>query len=148
MHRAPLRAIRAEEESPATCHGPRFKRILLKLSGEALMGAEPFGIDPATVARVAGEVKAAKDAGLRALPGHRRRQHLPRHGRRRQGHGPGDQADYMGMLATVMNALADAERARAARRRHPRAVGDPDGERSANRTSAAAPSGIWKRAGS
>ena len=38
---------------------PRFHRILLKLSGEALMGPNQFGIDPATVASMAGEVAAA-----------------------------------------------------------------------------------------
>ena len=84
---------------------PRFKRILLKLSGEALMGETPFGIDPDTVARMAGEVKAAKDAGyelclvigggniFRGMAGAAK-------GMDRA------QADYMGMLATVMNALA------------------------------------------
>jgi uridylate kinase len=84
---------------------PRFNRILLKLSGEALMGDTPFGIDPETVARMAGEVKAAKDAGyelclvigggniFRGMAGAAK-------GMDRA------QADYMGMLATVMNALA------------------------------------------
>src|SRR3546814_4143187 len=43
---------------------PGLKRILLKLSGEALMGSSPFGIDPETVASMAAEVKAAKDRGL------------------------------------------------------------------------------------
>ena len=57
------------------------------------------------------------------------------------------QADYMGMLATVMNALAMQIRAGEARRAHPRAVGDPDGLASASPISAAAPSGTWKRAG-
>ena len=42
---------------------PRFNRILLKLSGEALMGAGQFGIDPETVAGLAGEIAAAKAAG-------------------------------------------------------------------------------------
>ena len=42
---------------------PRFHRILLKLSGEALMGDGHYGIDPETVAGMAGEVMAAKDAG-------------------------------------------------------------------------------------
>ena len=42
------------------------KRILLKLSGEAAMGDQSFGIDPATVARVASEVKQAKDEGIYA----------------------------------------------------------------------------------
>ena len=84
---------------------PRLRRILLKLSGEALMGAGQLGIDPDTVAGMAGEVKAAKDQGLeiclvigggnifRGMAGAAR-------GMDRA------QADYMGMLATVMNALA------------------------------------------
>ena len=84
---------------------PRFKRILLKLSGEVLMGSQQFGIDPDFVAELAREVKAAKDTGLeiclvigggnifRGMAGAAR-------GMDRA------QADYMGMLATVMNALA------------------------------------------
>jgi uridylate kinase len=84
---------------------PRFHRILLKLSGEVLMGDGQFGIDPATVARMALEVKAARDAGhevclvvgggniFRGLAGAAK-------GFERSS------ADYMGMLATVMNALA------------------------------------------
>ena len=42
---------------------PRFNRILLKLSGEALMGDGAFGIDPDTAARLAEEIKQAKEAG-------------------------------------------------------------------------------------
>jgi len=84
---------------------PKFKRILLKLSGEVLMGNQQFGIDPEFVAELAREVKAAKDTGLeiclvigggnifRGMAGAAR-------GMDRA------QADYMGMLATVMNALA------------------------------------------
>lgn len=84
---------------------PRFNRILLKLSGEAAMGDQSFGIDPQTVARVAGEVKAAKDAGyelclvigggniFRGMAGAAKGMDRAT-------------ADYMGMLATVMNALA------------------------------------------
>jgi uridylate kinase len=84
---------------------PRFKRILLKLSGEVLMGDAQFGIDTDTVARVASEVRAAKDTGLelclvigggnifRGMAGAAK-------GMDRA------QADYMGMLATIMNALA------------------------------------------
>ena len=83
----------------------RYRRVLLKLSGEVLMGDQSFGIDPDTVARVAAEVKAAKDTGLelclvigggnifRGMAGAAK-------GMDRA------QADYMGMLATVMNALA------------------------------------------
>ncbi|WP_338445738.1 UMP kinase [Pelagerythrobacter marensis] len=84
---------------------PNYKRILLKLSGEVLMGDQQFGIDPAFVAELAQEVKAAKDTGLeiclvigggnifRGMAG--AAQGMDR-----------AQADYMGMLATVMNALA------------------------------------------
>ncbi|MEP7316965.1 MAG: UMP kinase [Sphingomicrobium sp.] len=84
---------------------PRFNRILLKLSGEALMGQGQFGIDPAAVAGLAGEIVAAKSQGhelclvvgggnifrgmAAAAKGFDRAT-----------------ADYMGMLATVMNALA------------------------------------------
>jgi uridylate kinase len=82
-----------------------YRLVLLKLSGEVLMGDQAFGIDPDTVARVAAEVKAAKDTGLeiclvigggnifRGMAGAAK-------GMDRA------QADYMGMLATVMNALA------------------------------------------
>ncbi len=84
---------------------PRFNRILLKLSGEVLMGDQGYGIDPVTVTRMAGEVKAAKEAGFqiclvigggnifRGMAG--AAQGMDR-----------AQADYMGMLATIMNALA------------------------------------------
>ena len=84
---------------------PSVKRVLLKLSGEVLMGGQPFGIDPATVASLAQEVKAAKDSGLEIC--------LVIGGgnifRGMAGAAAGmdrAQADYMGMLATVMNALA------------------------------------------
>ena len=84
---------------------PPLKRILLKLSGEVLMGEQQFGIDTEFVARIAEEVKAAKNTGLelclvigggnifRGMAGAAK-------GMDRA------QADYMGMLATVMNALA------------------------------------------
>ncbi len=84
---------------------PRYKRILLKLSGEVLMGDQQFGIDPSFVAELAREVKAAKDTGLEIC--------LVIGGgnifRGMAGAAAGmdrAQADYMGMLATVMNALA------------------------------------------
>jgi len=84
---------------------PRYSRVLLKVSGEALMGAQNYGIDIATVERIAADVKdvwldniqiclvigggnifrglAGAAAGIERATG-----------------------DYMGMLATVMNALA------------------------------------------
>lgn len=84
---------------------PRFKRILLKLSGEALMGDSDYGINPDTVLEIAHEIKKARDLGVeicavvgggnifRGLAG--AAAGLDR-----------STADYMGMLATVMNALA------------------------------------------
>ncbi|GMM94015.1 UMP kinase [Qipengyuania sp. MTN3-11] len=84
---------------------PNTSRILLKLSGEVLMGDAPFGIDPDFVMELAEEVKRAKETGLeiclvigggnifRGMAGAAK-------GMDRA------QADYMGMLATVMNALA------------------------------------------
>lgn len=82
-----------------------YKRVLLKLSGEVLMGSQQFGIDPAFVAEMAKEVKAAKETGLQIC--------LVIGGgnifRGMAGAAKGmdrAQADYMGMLATVMNALA------------------------------------------
>lgn len=84
---------------------PRYKRILLKLSGEVLMGSQKFGIDPGFVAALAGEVKAAKDTGLElclVIGGGNifRGMAAAAKGMDRA------QADSMGMLATVMNALA------------------------------------------
>jgi uridylate kinase len=84
---------------------PPFKRILLKLSGEVLMGEGNLSIDPTTTARVAQEIADARDAGFelcvvvgggnifRGMAGAAR-------GMERA------TGDYMGMLATVMNALA------------------------------------------
>ncbi|MBS0275991.1 MAG: UMP kinase [Proteobacteria bacterium] len=84
---------------------PKYRRVLLKVSGEALMGNEAYGIDTATVDRIAADVKDATKAGtevcmvigggniFRGLAGAAK-------GIDRA------TADYMGMLATVMNALA------------------------------------------
>jgi uridylate kinase len=82
-----------------------FKRILLKLSGEALMGSGQYGIDPIETARIAGEVKLAHDAGYElclVVGGGNIFRGLAAAAK---GFDRGS-ADYMGMLATVMNALA------------------------------------------
>jgi uridylate kinase len=82
-----------------------FKRILLKLSGEALMGQEPYGIDPIETTRIAEEVKSAVAAGYEiclVVGGGNIFRGLAAAAR---GFDRGS-ADYMGMLATVMNALA------------------------------------------
>lgn len=84
---------------------PAFRRILLKLSGEALMGSGQFGIDPQETARIAGEVKLAQAAGFElclVVGGGNIFRGLAAS---QQGFDRAN-ADYMGMLATVMNALA------------------------------------------
>ena len=52
------------ESEASLMNPPRYKRILLKLSGEVLMGNQQFGIDPEFVAELAKEVKDAVDTGL------------------------------------------------------------------------------------
>lgn len=83
----------------------KYKRVLLKLSGEALAGEHKTGIDPETVAAICGEIGTVLDMGVemalvigggnifRGLSGSAK-------GMERSS------ADYMGMLATVLNALA------------------------------------------
>ena len=83
----------------------RYRRILLKISGEALMGTKEFGLDQETVARIARDVQSVNRMGVemclvigggnifRGITG-------ATQGMQRAA------ADYMGMLATVMNALA------------------------------------------
>ncbi|MCG8355080.1 MAG: UMP kinase [Kiloniellales bacterium] len=84
---------------------PRYKRVLLKLSGEALMGGQDYGLDPSMVQRIAKDIQDVHAAGVqlcvvvgggnifRGLSG-------AADGMERA------TADYMGMLATVINALA------------------------------------------
>ncbi|MEM6479819.1 MAG: UMP kinase, partial [Pseudomonadota bacterium] len=84
---------------------PRFKRVLLKISGEALMGDQGFGLHPPTVERVAREVQGVHSMDVEicmVIGGGNIFRGL-------QGSAQGMErttADYMGMLATVMNALA------------------------------------------
>ena len=84
---------------------PVFQRILLKLSGEALMGDLQYGVDPGRIADIAKQVKAVADRGVEiaiVVGGGNIYRGL-------KGAADGmDRAtgDYMGMLATVMNALA------------------------------------------
>ena len=82
-----------------------YKRILLKLSGEALMGNDAFGVNPDTINKIVNEVKVAKSLGVEiaiVIGGGNifRGVALGAAGMDRA------TADYMGMLATVMNALA------------------------------------------
>jgi len=94
-----------DRTSTTLMSSPRFRRILLKLSGEVLMGPGGLTIDPAMTARVAGEVAAAKQAGYElclVVGGGNIFRGLSAAAK---GFERGT-ADYMGMLATVMNALA------------------------------------------
>lgn len=82
-----------------------YRRVLLKISGEALMGDQGYGLHPPTVARIAQEIKTVHDLGVEicmVIGGGNIFRGL-------QGSAQGMErttADYMGMLATVMNALA------------------------------------------
>jgi uridylate kinase len=87
---------------------PAFKRILVKLSGEALMGDDAYGINPLVIDRIVSEIKDVHDLGVEiaiVIGG----------GNIFRGIAPSAvgmdraTADYMGMLATVMNALALAD---------------------------------------
>jgi len=84
---------------------PAFKRILLKLSGEALMGEDSYGINRATIERIVGEIKEVVDLGVEVAV-------VIGGGNIFRGVAPAAAgmdratADYMGMMATVMNALA------------------------------------------
>jgi uridylate kinase len=83
----------------------KYKRILLKLSGEALMGKDAFGVNPEIVTKIVKEIKIVKDLGIEiavVIGGGNifRGVALGAAGMDRA------TADYMGMLATVMNALA------------------------------------------
>jgi uridylate kinase len=84
---------------------PRYRRVLLKLSGEALMGPEPFGIHPGTLDDIADQVKEVTGLHVQVA--------LVIGGgnifRGLQAHARGTEratGDYMGMLATVMNSIA------------------------------------------
>jgi len=83
----------------------KYSRILVKLSGEALMGGVDYGIDPAVIKRISGELQAILEMGVQVaavIGGGNifRGAGLARAGMDRVA------ADHMGMLATVMNALA------------------------------------------
>lgn len=96
-------APRTSDGGPAPL---RYRRVLIKLSGEALLGEKPFGIDPRVLDRYAEEIKEAAEAGAQialVIGG----------GNIFRGVSPAGSAmssrahaDYMGMLATMINAMA------------------------------------------
>ncbi|PZO66053.1 MAG: UMP kinase [Paracoccus denitrificans] len=91
-----------DQPNPAPAN---YNRVMLKISGEALMGDQGFGLHPPTVARIADEVESVYNMGVEicmVIGGGNIFRGL-------QGSAQGMErstADYMGMLATVMNALA------------------------------------------
>lgn len=84
---------------------PAFKRILLKLSGEALMGDDAYGINRNTITNIVGQIKEISELGVEIAV-------VIGGGNIFRGVAPAAEgmdratADYMGMLATVMNAMA------------------------------------------
>ncbi len=92
-------------EAAAPVEGARYGRILLKLSGEALLGSRQYGVDPAKCGFIAEQVRIAHDAGVEVaivVGGGNIFRGLAASAKGM------DRAtgDYMGMLATVMNGLA------------------------------------------
>lgn len=98
-------AVKKDSRMTAASESPRFKRVLLKMSGEVLMGKREFGLDQDTVARVARDVKEAVDMGVQVCI-------VVGAGNIFRGISGASQgmdrttADYMGMLGIVINALA------------------------------------------
>jgi uridylate kinase len=84
---------------------PKYKRVLLKLSGESLMGDKSFGLDPAVISQYAQDVKSITDLGVQVAivigGGNIYRGMNEAETGIERAHG-----DYMGMLATVINGMA------------------------------------------
>jgi len=95
----------SQKKQPEVAAALKFKRVLLKLSGEALMGDDAFGINPATLSRIVGEIAQVASLGLEMAV-------VIGGGNLFRGVAPGAAgidratADYIGMMATIMNALA------------------------------------------
>src|SRR3989441_9191331 len=100
-----LHEDKKKERQPGVTATAKYKRILLKLSGEALMGDDSFGINRATIERIVGEIAQVAALGLEIAV-------VIGGGNIFRGVAPGAAgmdratADYIGMLATLMNALA------------------------------------------
>lgn len=84
---------------------PKYNRVLLKLSGESLMGERNYGMDPSMLAQYAGDIKAVTDIGVQVAV-------VIGGGNIYRGMNEAEtgieraQGDYMGMLATVINGMA------------------------------------------
>jgi uridylate kinase len=99
-------SVRAEQKPKGRAHaaGTPFARVLLKLSGEALLGSREYGIDPKTAAAIAREIHAVHEAGTEVAV-------VVGAGNIYRGMAAAAEgmdratADYAGMLATLLNAL-------------------------------------------
>src|SRR6185503_6408174 len=92
------------ESSNANSTGPAYRRVLLKISGEALMGEQNYGIDVDVARMVGEEVKAVQELGVQVavvVGGG----NIFRGVSKSAGNMDRSAADYIGMLATVMNAV-------------------------------------------
>jgi uridylate kinase len=110
---AHLEAMATIDHSPLTIHEkkghsymlPKYKRILVKLSGESLMGDKSYGMDPAILAQYAHDIKEVADLGVQVAVviggGNIYRGMNEAETGIERAHG-----DYMGMLATVINGMA------------------------------------------
>ncbi len=90
---------------PVEVEKPQYNRVLIKVSGEALMGFQEFGVDPAMMARIACEIKAVHQLGVEiaiVVGGG----NIIRGVKVSEAGFDRATGDYMGMLATVINALA------------------------------------------
>ncbi len=100
-----MKTATARKDQDMAQPAPRFKRVLLKMSGEVLMGEREFGLDPATVKRVAEDIKEVIGMGVQVCV-------VLGAGNIFRGVSGASQgmdrttADYMGMLGIVINALA------------------------------------------
>jgi uridylate kinase len=95
----------SHEQPAAEGEAPAFQRILLKLSGEALMGGREFGLDPQRIAAIANEIQGVRETGVElaivvGAGNIYRGLEAAAEGMDRA------TADYAGMLATLLNALA------------------------------------------
>src|SRR5256885_11042094 len=102
--RSPQSATEMTPETETTKGAPVFRRILLKASGEALMGAQNYGVDVEVARSIAGEIRDVRDLGVEVavvVGGG----NIFRGVSESAGNMDRASADYIGMLATVMNAV-------------------------------------------
>ena len=133
--------------STDTQNQPAYRRILLKISGEALMGEQTFGIDVNVARSVAEEIKQVHDLGVQVavvVGGG----NIFRGLSKSAGNMDRSSADYIGMLATVMNAVVLQDALENYGHSNPRTCRRSIFLNSPNHLFAAGPSVIWKRGAS